>query len=81
MSDEDHLLCARLSRITSERVANNRRIGADAKTGAVFCVECNDFVYDRELEETRRAAVLSAEERETRFQCEYSISKRSSYSS
>jgi hypothetical protein len=45
--------------------------GSDARTGSVFCVECNDFVYNRQMDEERASAILGAEELETRFQSEH----------
>jgi hypothetical protein len=42
--------------------------GVDAKTGYVFCSECNDFIYHHQLEEIQLHATVSAEESMTRFQ-------------
>ncbi|TFK22778.1 cysteine proteinase [Coprinopsis marcescibilis] len=41
---------------------------ADVKTGAIFCSQCNDFIYDAEMEEISLEAILGAEEKQTRFQ-------------
>ncbi|KAF8963160.1 hypothetical protein BDZ97DRAFT_2017931 [Flammula alnicola] len=40
----------------------------DAKTGYVFCSECDDFIYDLKLDEMHLAAAVSAEEKQTKFQ-------------
>ncbi len=42
-------------------------IGVDAKTGYIFCSECNDFIYDSQLEERHLVTTLSAEEKLTKF--------------
>ena len=44
--------------------------GADIKSGAVFCRECNDFIYHPTLDETYVAALIAAEEKLTKFQGE-----------
>ncbi|KAF7369862.1 Ubiquitin carboxyl-terminal hydrolase [Mycena sanguinolenta] len=41
---------------------------ADVKSGSIFCVECRDFIYHPKIDELYLAAVVSAEEQETRFQ-------------
>ncbi|KAF8230589.1 cysteine proteinase [Tricholoma matsutake] len=41
---------------------------ADAKTGAVFCRQCDNFIYDAKLDETCVSAVIAAEEKLTKFQ-------------
>ncbi|KAG5636226.1 hypothetical protein H0H81_008733 [Sphagnurus paluster] len=40
----------------------------DAKTGSVFCLQCNDFIFDTTLHEVYLSALISAEERQTKFQ-------------
>jgi hypothetical protein len=44
--------------------------GADIKTGAVFCRQCNDFIYDAKLDEIYVSTVVAAEEKLTKFQGE-----------
>ncbi|RDX57434.1 cysteine proteinase [Lentinus brumalis] len=39
----------------------------DVKTGSVFCVECDDFIYDSTLSRIHSLVVLAAEERVTNF--------------
>ncbi|KAI0705790.1 cysteine proteinase [Cerioporus squamosus] len=39
----------------------------DIKTGNVFCVECDDFIYDSTLSRIHSLVVLAAEERVTNF--------------
>lgn len=46
-------------------LANIPLSGADVKTGAVFCYECNDFIYDAKLDEIYVCAVVAAEEKLT----------------
>lgn len=43
-------------------------IGVDAKSGCVFCSECDDFIYDPSLTELYTSVVVSSEERYTTFQ-------------
>ncbi|KAI0044293.1 cysteine proteinase [Auriscalpium vulgare] len=40
----------------------------DAKSGAVFCIECDDFIYEPAFDSLFHATVLSVEEKDTRFQ-------------
>ncbi|PFH51097.1 hypothetical protein AMATHDRAFT_143422 [Amanita thiersii Skay4041] len=46
---------------------------ADAKTGATYCSECEDFIYDPILRDVYSSTILSMEEKHTRFQV---LSKR-----
>ncbi|KAJ7640045.1 hypothetical protein DFH06DRAFT_1283771 [Mycena polygramma] len=41
---------------------------ADIKTGSIFCFECHDFIYHPKVDELYLAAVVTAEEEQTRFQ-------------
>lgn len=43
-------------------------VGADTKTGSIFCAECQDFIYDPKVDEIYLAAVVMAEEKQTKFQ-------------
>jgi ubiquitin carboxyl-terminal hydrolase 22/27/51 len=47
----------------------NIRVGADIKTGAVFCRQCDNFIYDSKLDEIYMSIVVAAEEKLTKFQC------------
>ncbi|KAF5379838.1 hypothetical protein D9615_005767 [Tricholomella constricta] len=40
----------------------------DAKTGSVFCLQCHDFIYDSGLNEVYTASLVTAEEKQTKFQ-------------
>ena len=42
--------------------------GADPKTGRIFCSQCDNFILNTTFEDLFSAAVLKAEEAETRFQ-------------
>lgn len=42
--------------------------GADVKTGYVFCIECDDFVYDGTFNRLFRATSIAAEEKATAFE-------------
>jgi len=44
--------------------------GADVKTGAVFCRQCDNFIYDAKLDEIYLSTVVATEEKLTRFQGE-----------
>ncbi|OJT03355.1 Ubiquitin carboxyl-terminal hydrolase 22 [Trametes pubescens] len=52
--------------------AKRRKVGADIKTGYVFCIECDDFVYDGTFNRLFRATTIAAEEKATAFE----VSKR-----
>ncbi|KAH9945406.1 cysteine proteinase [Epithele typhae] len=41
---------------------------ADVKTGNVYCVECDDFIYDRTINRQYASVTLSAEEKASQFQ-------------
>ncbi|OJA12768.1 hypothetical protein AZE42_07914 [Rhizopogon vesiculosus] len=41
---------------------------ADAKSGSVFCSECDDFIFDDTIDDLYLATVVSVEERNTKFQ-------------
>ncbi|PPQ84018.1 LOW QUALITY PROTEIN: hypothetical protein CVT25_000564 [Psilocybe cyanescens] len=45
-----------------------RDSGVDAKTGSLFCAECDDFVYDSKIEALHLSAMVSAEEKRTKYQ-------------
>ncbi|KAJ3540483.1 hypothetical protein NM688_g6220 [Phlebia brevispora] len=40
----------------------------DAKSGCIFCSECDDFIYDADLAELYTSILVSSEERYTTFQ-------------
>jgi len=42
--------------------------GADPKTGRIFCSQCDNFILNSTFEDLFSAAVLRAEEAETKFQ-------------
>jgi ubiquitin carboxyl-terminal hydrolase 22/27/51 len=42
--------------------------GVDVKSGSIFCAECNDFIYDAEMDNICLSTVVSAEEKQTKFQ-------------
>ncbi|EGO25037.1 hypothetical protein SERLADRAFT_415884 [Serpula lacrymans var. lacrymans S7.9] len=52
--------------------AKRRKISApacvDAKSGAVFCAECDDIIYDTTLDNVFLSTVISVEEKHTNFQ-------------
>ncbi|KAF6756816.1 hypothetical protein DFP72DRAFT_963469, partial [Ephemerocybe angulata] len=41
---------------------------ADVKSGRVYCSLCDDFIYDPRMEDVYTRTIVSAEEKETRFQ-------------
>ena len=43
-------------------------LGVDAKTGCVFCLECDDFVYDSAFNDAHNSVSIIAEERHATFQ-------------
>jgi ubiquitin carboxyl-terminal hydrolase 22/27/51 len=42
--------------------------GVDVKSGSIFCRECDDFVYDAAIDSIYLSTVVSAEEKQTKFQ-------------
>jgi hypothetical protein len=42
--------------------------GADARTGYVYCSECDNFIYESALNNVFVSTALNAEEKHTRFQ-------------
>ena len=48
-------------------------LGADVKTGSVFCLDCDDIITDETFEDLYRATTLHIEEKETQFICMLSI--------
>lgn len=69
LTDEEHTFCECVPflRCTVGRCSSSIALGVDAKSGAIFCVECDDMVYDVVLDAAHSAAVLEAEVKETRF--------------
>lgn len=51
----------------SQSIWSQDLLGADVKTGRVFCSDCDDFVLDAATENVFFSTVLSAEEKESRF--------------
>lgn len=43
-------------------------LGGDPKTGRIFCSECDNFILNSTFEDLFSAALLKAEESETKFQ-------------
>lgn len=44
-------------------------LGADTKTGYLFCSECDDFIYDPKLDSMHLEAIVSADAKQAKFQC------------
>lgn len=42
--------------------------GADAKSGSIFCCDCDDFIYNVTVDAIYLSTVVSAEEKQSRFQ-------------
>ncbi|KAH7911361.1 hypothetical protein BJ138DRAFT_1135452 [Hygrophoropsis aurantiaca] len=40
----------------------------ESRSGSIFCVECDDFIYDKTMDELYLSTVIAVEERETNFQ-------------
>lgn len=51
-------------------------LGADPKTGRIFCSQCDNFILNATLEDLFSATVLRVEESETRFQGAYTPTQR-----
>ncbi|KAI0058599.1 cysteine proteinase [Artomyces pyxidatus] len=64
--------CWKDEHVTEHMKDEDHTFCVDVKLGAVFCIDCDDFIYEPDLESLFHATVLSVEERGTRFQ----ISKR-----
>jgi len=42
--------------------------GLDVGSGCLFCIECNNFIYDETIEQVYTSGILYTEEKTTRFQ-------------
>ncbi|KZP22628.1 cysteine proteinase [Athelia psychrophila] len=47
---------------------SNHGYCVDVKTGTIFCADCDDFIYDPAMESIHLSTVVSAEEKQTKFQ-------------
>jgi ubiquitin carboxyl-terminal hydrolase 22/27/51 len=57
------------SSIWSQHVTQTSKFpGADVKSGNIFCSQCDNFIYDAVLDSVFLNTVISAEEKQTRFQ-------------
>ena len=45
-------------------------LGADVKTGSIYCSECDNLISDATFEELFQSTTLHIEEKETKFLCE-----------
>lgn len=52
------------------RLTRDSLSGVDVKSGSIFCSECDDFIYDAAVDNLNLLTVVSAEEKQTRFQGE-----------
>lgn len=43
-------------------------LGVDTKSGSLFCSECENFIYDAEVDELYLSTTLMVEEKQTHFQ-------------
>ncbi|KAF7299258.1 Ubiquitin carboxyl-terminal hydrolase [Mycena indigotica] len=60
--------CWRSEHITTHLRQAQHSFSMDARSGAVFCIECNDFIFDPIFEDIRLSATVHVEEEQTRFQ-------------
>ncbi|EGN99482.1 hypothetical protein SERLA73DRAFT_168890 [Serpula lacrymans var. lacrymans S7.3] len=60
--------CWSNSHIISHLRDANHTFCVDAKSGAVFCAECDDIIYDTTLDNVFLSTVISVEEKHTNFQ-------------
>ncbi|KAJ7922392.1 hypothetical protein B0H13DRAFT_1983023 [Mycena leptocephala] len=60
--------CWKNSHVSTHLQESQHTFGADVKTGSIFCFECRDFIYHPKVDELYLAAIVTAEEEQTRFQ-------------
>ncbi|TFK73228.1 cysteine proteinase [Pluteus cervinus] len=60
--------CWSHSHVSNHLDESGHTLCADAKTGAVFCSKCDDFIYHATIDQVYLASVVTAEEKQTRFQ-------------
>lgn len=44
-------------------------VGVDTNTGAVFCSECDDFIYEPTLDTEYKRTLLAVDEKNAHFLC------------
>ncbi|KAF7296453.1 Ubiquitin carboxyl-terminal hydrolase [Mycena chlorophos] len=59
--------CWKSGHITAHQRQEQHPFCMDARSGYLFCIECNDFIFDSRIEEIRLSATVRAEEEQTRF--------------
>lgn len=42
--------------------------GVDTKSGSLFCAECENFIYDAEIDDFHLSTILFVEEKQSHFQ-------------
>ncbi|KAJ7728518.1 hypothetical protein B0H16DRAFT_1588885 [Mycena metata] len=60
--------CWRSGHVSTHLQESQHSFCADVKTGSIYCYECRDFIYDAKVDEIYLAAIVTAEEEQTRFQ-------------
>jgi len=60
--------CWSKSHVSSHLKNSGHQFCADVKSGSVFCSKCDDFIYDAALDDIYLSVVVTAEEKQTRFQ-------------
>ncbi|KIJ52615.1 hypothetical protein M422DRAFT_26189 [Sphaerobolus stellatus SS14] len=60
--------CWKDSHILKHLRENDHRFAVEAATGSLFCLKCDDIVYNSQLADVYTQTLLAAEEKNTRFQ-------------
>ncbi|KAK7013991.1 ubiquitin carboxyl-terminal hydrolase [Favolaschia claudopus] len=60
--------CWRSGHVSEHLQESQHIFCADVTTGSIFCSDCKDFIYHARVDELYRAAVVTEEEKQTRFQ-------------
>ncbi|KAI0033090.1 cysteine proteinase [Vararia minispora EC-137] len=59
--------CWKDEHFTEHLMDEGHGFGVDTNSGAVFCIECDDFIYEQSLDTLYRNTVLTTDERNTHF--------------
>ncbi|KAJ7158960.1 hypothetical protein C8R43DRAFT_994564 [Mycena crocata] len=60
--------CWRSGHVSTHLQVLQHTFCVDVRSGSILCFECHEFIYDAKLDELYLAAVVAAEEEQTRFQ-------------
>lgn len=77
LKNEDHGFCEYIFSLNDKLLMH--ATGVDVKSGSIFCRECDDFIYDATMDSIYLSTVVSAEEKQTKFQGLSELNKWQTY--